>query len=198
MDKGNADAPAKRPRLITVTPYSRQVKKRGSKFWLILGIFYASYLVPLTIKIFTGKYNDYLVYFWGLMFFFLWLYKYLKTHIELEECTADDEGAVAGVPYKTIEDKVIESDVQTPQNQQEKLNIIEKIGLVVFLSVWLCLLILVYVRSVVYAEKYFEGIVCWTMLPFIVILPITGLLDASDGVCAGEGCSPSGGADWGE
>ena len=197
MNEEKSDAPAKRPRLITVTPYSRQVKKRGSKFWLILGLFYASYIIPLTIKIFTGKYNDYQIFFIGLFFLFLWWYKYLKTHMELEECTANDEGAVAGVPYEAV-DEVTESDAPTPQNKQEELNIIEKIGMVVFVSFWLCLLIFVYARSVVYAEKYFEGIVCWTILPFIAILPITGLLDASDGVCAGEGCSPSGGADWGE
>ncbi len=185
MKEKNAKTVAskKRPQQVTVTSYSRQVKKRGPKFCLFLGLFYSPYAISLIIKMLAGNVEcDHHSIFSVLIFLaasILGWISYFETHLEWEKCSADDEGAVARFSYTKYiypeeEEKKEEELNNTPEQgtPQVKSTFFEKLGCLAALSIPIVL----YIKSVLNTESS-EIVAIFTFLVFIVAL----LLNSSDG-----------------
>lgn len=109
-----------------------------------------------------GTYNKYGEYSFGLLFGLCSLYfgwkNYSKTHMEVEECSADDEGAFAGVVKKDVFIDMEENEV--------KIDFWSKF----FGFVLLLIPTFFYIRSVIYADEYFDGVVYITIMVFMIYI----------------------------
>ena len=175
-----ATASKKLPQQITVTSYSRQVKKRGPKFCLFLGLFYSPYAISLITKMLIGSIDCTCHYIFIVLIFLAisilgWV-GYFETHLEWEKCNEDDEGAVARYSYTRYtqpeeEEKEL-NDTQQQENPQVKFTFFEKLGCFAALSIPVVL----YVKSV-FITEYSDSVALVTFLAFTVAL----LLYSNDG-----------------